>query len=532
MKKHFLGATALFVTLGVSAPAMAEFDLTILHTNDIHSRIEPITKYDSGCKEEDNEAGKCFGGIARVATAIKERRAAHENTILLDAGDQFQGSLFYSYYKGQAAAEFVNALGYDAMAVGNHEFDDGPDALRKFIDATDLPVLLANAEASKDEFLADQLISTTIIEVAGEKVGVIGVLAEDTDETSSPGENVKLTSTVESAKAEVAKLEAEGINKIILLSHVGISQDKVLAAEVSGVDVIVGGHSHTLLSNTQKRAKGPYPTWIDGPEGKPTPIVQAYAYGKFLGELKVKFDDDGNLLEAVGEPILLDASVAEDAAIKARVKELAVPLDEIRNAVIGSTSEAIDGSRSTCRAQECQMGNLIADAIFAATKDQGIEIVIQNGGGLRASIDAGDVTMGEVLTVLPFKNTLATFEMEGKYIKEALENGLSKLEEGAGRFPQVGGLKYSFDASKPAGERVVELTLKDGTAVEADKVYKVATNDYMRGGGDGYKIFAEKGMNAYDFGPGLEVVVADYLKAKGGAYTPYLDGRITDVTAK
>ncbi|KZL18966.1 Trifunctional nucleotide phosphoesterase protein YfkN precursor [Pseudovibrio axinellae] len=532
MKKHLLGATALFVTLGVSAPAMADFDLTILHTNDFHSRIEPINKYDSNCSAKDDAAGKCLGGTARLETAVQERRAAAENSILVDGGDQFQGSLFYTYYKGKAAAEFMNALRYDAMTVGNHEFDDGPEVLRGFMDAVEFPVLLANADVSKEAKLVDVLMPTTIVERGGEKIGLIGLTPDDTAELASPGKHVHFFDPVKAATTQVAKLQAEGVNKIVVLSHSGYNVDQEVAAAVDGIDVIVGGHTNTYLSNTSDRAEGPYPTWVTSPNGKKTAIVSAYAYGKFLGELNVKFDDNGDVIEATGEPIIMDAKIAENEQIKARIAELAGPLDEIRTEIVGATTAAVDGDRKSCRARECEMGVLVADAMLAAGKEHGVEIVITNGGGLRASIDAGEVTMGEALAVLPFQNTLATFELQGKFIKDALENGLSKIEEGGGRFPQVAGLKFAFDASKPAGERIVEVTLADGSAIDADKVYKLATNNYVRNGGDGYKVFATEGKNAYDFGPGLEFVLANYLKAHDGAYQPMLAGRITDATAK
>ncbi|WP_068088339.1 bifunctional metallophosphatase/5'-nucleotidase [Polycladidibacter stylochi] len=532
MKKILLNASALALSLGLAAPALADYDLTILHINDLHSRIEPINKYDSGCSDKNAAEGKCFGGIARLKTKLDERRAAlsseGKNFVTLDAGDQFQGSLFYTTYKGKAAVEFMNLLGFDAMAVGNHEFDDGPKGLADFIAGAKFPILSGNIDVNNEPLLKGKVPGTLILEKGGQKVGIISALAEDTDVTSSPGKGVRFIMAEDYLKGAVDALEAAGVNKIIALTHEGITRDKQIAASVSGIDVIVGGHSHTLLSNTQKRAKGPYPVLVKNPEGKDVPIVQAYAYGKFLGEIAVKWDDNGDVIQAAGEPILLDASVAEDKDVKARVAELAAPIQKLKEQVIGSAAATIDGSRNSCRSGECAMGNLVADAILEATKDQGIEIVIQNGGGLRASIDAGKVTMGEVLTVLPFQNTLATFEMKGAYIKEALENGASKLEEGAGRFAQVAGIKYSFDASKPAGERIVALTMADGSPIDEEKVYKVATNNYMRGGGDGYKVFAEHGENAYDYGPGLEMVLADYLKAHKD-YQPKLDGRVTAV---
>ena len=300
MFKPILASCAV---LAISASAAAaDYTLTILHTNDFHSRIEPINKYDSGCKPEDNAAGKCFGGSARLMTAIAQARQRSNNSVLFDGGDQFQGSLFYTYYKGKVAAEMMNRMGYDAMTVGNHEFDDGPEVLRGFMDAVQFPVLMSNADVSGEEVLATKILKSTVIERGGEKLGLIGLTPEDTDELSSPGPNVHFTDPVPAVQAEVDRLTAQGVNKIIVLSHSGYDVDKRVAAETRGVDVIVGGHSHTLLSNTSDRAKGPYPTMVNG-----VAIVQAYAYGKFLGELNVTFDDQGRLIEAVGEPLIMDA---------------------------------------------------------------------------------------------------------------------------------------------------------------------------------------------------------------------------------
>ena len=504
--------------------AQAEYSLTILHTNDFHARFEPISKYDSGCSAEDNEAGECFGGTARLVTAIAEARARSNNSILVDGGDQFQGTLFYTYYKGAVAAEFMNKLGYDAMTVGNHEFDDGPEVLRGFVDTVDFPILMSNADISGEPLLDGAIQKSVIIEQGGEKLGLIGLTPQDTDELASPGKNVIFTDPVGAVQGEVDKLTAEGVNKIIVLSHSGYGVDQKIAAETTGVDVIVGGHSNTLLSNSNDRAEGPYPTMVGN-----TAIVQAYAYGKFLGELNVTFDDEGNVTEATGEPLIMDAAVAEDGATKERIAELAVPLEEIRNKVVAEAAEAIDGDRANCRAVECQMGNLVADAMLARVADQGIQIAIANGGGLRASIDAGEVTMGEVLTVLPFQNTLSTFQAKGSTIVAALENGVSQVEEGAGRFAQVAGLKYTFDPAAEPGSRVSDVMVDAGddwAPIEADTVYGVVTNNYVRNGGDGYDMFATDGMNAYDFGPDLADVTAEYLAANA-PYTPYLDGRIT-----
>ncbi|MCK0149675.1 5'-nucleotidase/apyrase family protein [Marivita sp. S6314] len=513
--KLLTSAAALALSAGV---AQADYSLTILHTNDFHARFEPISKYDSGCSAEDNTAGECFGGSARLMTAISDAKARTNNHILVDGGDQFQGTLFYTYYKGKLAAEMMNQMGYTAMTVGNHEFDDGPEVLRGFVDSVEFPVLMSNADISGEPLLSDAIQKSVVIEQGGEKIGLIGLTPQDTDELASPGPNVIFTDPVEAVQGEVDRLTAEGVNKIVVLSHSGYNTDIRVAENTTGVDVIVGGHSNTLLGDME-RAVGPYPTMVGN-----TAIVQAYAYGKFLGELNVTFDDEGNLTEAVGAPIIMDAAVAEDAGVKARITEAAAPLEEIRNRVVASAAEAIEGDRSVCRAMECAMGNLVADAMLARVADQGVEVAIANSGGLRASIDAGDVTMGEVLTVLPFQNTLSTFQVTGAQLVEALENGVSQVEDGAGRFPQVAGMTFTADLTQEPGSRISDVMI-GGAAVEMDRVYGAVSNNYVRNGGDGYKMFRDA-MNAYDFGPDLADVTAEYL-AENAPYQPYTDGRIT-----
>ncbi|MFZ7091909.1 bifunctional metallophosphatase/5'-nucleotidase [Primorskyibacter sp. 2E233] len=510
------GAAALALMAG---QAYADYSLTILHTNDFHARFEPISKYDSGCGAEDNTEGKCFGGSARLQTAITEAKSRTNNYILVDGGDQFQGTLFYTYYKGKLAAEMMNQMGYDAMTVGNHEFDDGPEVLRGFIDSVDFPVLMSNADFSGEELLADTLLKSTIIERGGEKLGLIGLTPQDTDELASPGDNVIFTEPGHAVAEQVARLTDEGVNKIIVLSHSGLNVDKFVAETVPGIDVIVGGHDNSLLSNTIEGAKGPYPVMVGD-----TAIVQAYAYGKFLGELNVTFDDEGKVIEAMGEPILLDGSVAEEEGTKARITEAAAPLEEVRNKVVAEAAAAIEGNRDVCRAMECSMGNLVADAMLARVKDQGIDIAIANSGGLRASIDAGPVTMGEVLTVLPFQNTLSTFQVSGATVVEALENGVSQMEEGAGRFPQVAGMTFTVDPKAEPGSRISDVMV-GGAPIDLEETYGLVSNNYVRNGGDGYNMFRDAD-NAYDFGPDLADVTAEYIAAQG-PYEPYTDGRIT-----
>lgn len=192
--------SAAVLALG-SGMAQADYGLTILHTNDFHDRFEPISKSDSTCAAEDNAAGECFGGSARLVTALAEARARSNNAILVDGGDQFQGTLFYTYYKGKMTAEFMNKLGYDAMTVGNHEFDDGPEVLKGFVEAVKFPVLMSNADLSSEPLLKDKIAKSTVIERGGEKLGLIGLTPVDTDELASPGKNITFTDPGQAVQA-------------------------------------------------------------------------------------------------------------------------------------------------------------------------------------------------------------------------------------------------------------------------------------------------------------------------------------------
>ncbi|MBZ9723199.1 5'-nucleotidase C-terminal domain-containing protein [Mesorhizobium sp. CO1-1-11] len=537
MKKLAAIAALSASTLGLSAGAtFADYTLNILHINDWHSRIEGNNKYESTCSAEEETKGECIGGAGRLITAIAQERKKLEgqNVLLLSAGDNFQGSLFYTTYKGKVEGEFLNDMKFDAMALGNHEFDDGEAALAPFLDMIKFPVLGANVKANAQSKLGDRVKPSVVVEVGGQKIGIIGAATNDTPELASPGPNIKIEDDVKSITAEVEKLKGEGVNKIIAVTHIGYNRERDVIAKIPGIDIVVGGHSHTLLSNTDPKAAGPYPTMVDNPGGYKVPVVQAASYSKYLGEFKVVFDDNGVVKSASGDPIYLDKSITPDPAVLVRIKELGAPIEALKNKEVAETTDVIDGSRESCRAKECAMGNLVSDAILDRVKGQGVEIVISNGGGLRASIDKGTVTMGEVLTVLPFQNTLATFQISGKDLVAGLEGGLSQIEDGAGRFPQVAGLKYSFDRSvAPNAGRVKSVEVMENgawTPINPTKDYLVATNNYVRQGGDGYKVFAEKAKNAYDYGPGLEQVVADYLGAHR-PYTPKLDGRITEIAA-
>ena len=227
-------ATAGVLALSAGA-ASAEYTLTILHINDFHARFEPINGSDSTCGEKDAAENKCFGGIARLVTAVTDARSRTANSLLIDAGDQFQGSLFYNHYKGKVSAEFMNALGFEAMAVGNHEFDDGPPELAHFLEQIRFPMVMANADLSREPLLKGRIAKSVVVEKAGEKIGIIGLTPLDNPELASPGPNIIFTPPADAVQAEVDTLTAAGVNKIIVLSHSGYEVDKQIAAETEGL---------------------------------------------------------------------------------------------------------------------------------------------------------------------------------------------------------------------------------------------------------------------------------------------------------
>ena len=531
--RAILGSAALFALS--TAPGLTQTQLHILHFNDFHSRIEPINRFNSTCSAEDDAEGNCFGGAARMFTLINQMRdaitAEGDPVLVLSAGDSSQGSLFFTTYGGRAEAELNDRIGLDAMAVGNHEFDNGPEGLMVFAETAEYPLVAANLDVSGNSMLADRVVPYAILNAGDLRVGIVGAITNDTPEIASPGPTIVVNDALESVRASVAELQEQGISTIIALTHVGYVPEQQMAAQIPGLTAVVGGHSHTYLSASDPRRQGPYPTWVDNVDGSIVPVVQAGAYSRYLGHLVLELDEDGSLIYASGDTIEINAEVQPDAAVAAWVAGMAEPIQATRNLVVSEATASIEGDRSVCRQMECQMGNLVADAMLSRVAGQGISIAIQNGGGLRASIDDGTITLGEVLTVLPFQNTLATFELSGAGVIASLENGASRLEDGGGRFAQVSGLQYTVTSTADVGSRISDvMVMAEGgwVPIDPEATYGVVSNNFMRSGGDGYAIFRDDALNAYDYGPDLADVVAEYL-AENTPYVPYVDGRVTRV---
>ncbi|MFN8375671.1 MAG: 5'-nucleotidase C-terminal domain-containing protein [Anaerolineae bacterium] len=531
MSRRFL--LVLLVALFAMTTVYAQddtFSLTVLHTNDTHTWHEP---------QSDGN-----GGVARQAAVVNQIRAQVDNVLLVDGGDRFTGTLYQTQYHGQDNVQIMNLLGYNAMALGNHEFDYGEDTLLSFLQGLNFPAVAANIDFTAFPELDALVNATTILEVGGQQIGVVGLTTPETATISNASPDlVFLTDLAAVAQEAIDSLTAQGINKIILLTHTGIAEDLVLAPQLTGVDVYIGGHSHTLLSNAYSAGVREFPIVMEGADGNPILYAQAGEKNIYLGRLNVVFDADGVLTSWNGDTILLSQYITPDPTMQVLMDELSGPIEELRSTPIGAEAGVyLTGDRRVCRVEECNLGDLIADAMRAET---GAQIAITNGGGIRADIDEGEITVGEVFTVLPFGNTVATFELTGADVIAALENGVSTLrlnENGqvdrdgaAGRFPQVSGIRFSYDPTLEAGSRIVSVEVlgADGeyAAIDPAATYTLVSNDFMRRGGDSYSVFADNAINPYDFGRPLNDVVVDYLVANNPVATE-VEGRITVVNAE
>jgi 5'-nucleotidase len=514
--------------------AQAPIRLTVLHSNDVHSRHEPINRFGAACRAEEQEPGSCFGGSARLAAAILAERAAAQAegriALTLDAGDQFVGSLFYTHWRGEAERAVMNAIGYDAMAVGNHEFANGPPVLARFAAALDCPLLSANIDAAQEPALASLIHPFAVIARGGARIGVVGLTTSDTPRIASPGPRVRFADEAASLRTATQAARAAGAEVVLALTHVGLDPDRHLAAAIPGLSAVIGGHSHTLLSNRAAAAAGRYPLPVEGASGFTVPVVQAGANNRYLGRLDLDLDRSGRVLAASGDARELGFADPRHPGVEALVARLAEPLVALRARVVGTFAEA--ASNAECRRAECALGSMVAEAMLEAGRAAGATIALQNGGGLRAGLPAGPVTWGDVLTVLPFSNTLATLKLAGADVRAALENGLSAVEQVAGRFPQVAGLRFTWRADAPAGQRLVSVSVRQpdgGYAPLADaRLYGVVTNSFLRQGGDAYTVLRERAVDAYDSGPNLEEVFADWL-ARRSPVRPATDQRIARV---
>ncbi|CAG9797883.1 unnamed protein product [Chironomus riparius] len=524
-----LTLTCIFISIKCFCVAEDLFPLTIIHMNDMHARFEETNLLANICKENE----KCIGGFARVVTKVKELRAKSPNPIFLNAGDNFQGTYWYNTYKWNVTQYFLNLEPADAMTIGNHEFDDGISGLVPFLERIKIPVVSCNINATLEPKFAEKFNNSIILERSGRKIGIVGV----TTTVPSGWGRAKVLPEVEYVRKEVDKLVEQGIKIIIVLSHAGLDFDREIAKHGGPIDLIVGGHTHSFLFSGKPvgpdKPVGEYPTIETQENGRHVLIVQASAFNKYLGNIQLFFDEDGEVKRYEGAPIFLSHEVPQDPMILEELKPWKATLDAIFKKPVGCVKHEHD---SFCFERECGMGNLITDSMrwaFHNNKSEGewtgSPIALALSGSVRAALSPGEVMLGDLFATTPFGNKLVSIELPGSAIRKALEFSVSKSTM---RVLQVSGVKVVFDLSRKPFERIVNLEVlcqkceaPQYEAVDDEKQYRVVLSDYTANGGDNFTMFTNDARNRINGPLDIDVLVA-YVRCKTPIEAPPLTKRI------
>ena len=461
-----LALVVVFVLLSqVSLSAQQKPDctvrVTLLQVNDVY-QFAPV---DLGAR----------GGLARVLTLRKEIEKQSPNTLFLLSGDTISPSVESITYKGAQMIDAWNTAGLDYSTFGNHEFDFGPDVLRERMKESKFKWIVANVIDKKTGKPFGDAPAYVIREFDGVKVGIFGLTLEETKITSRPGPDVEFLNPCETARKMVTEIHARGVKTVVALTHLSMSEDKEVA-RCSGVDVIIGGHEHTLLESTSGGA----------------PIFKMTADARELGQIDLNISKSTGAVESIDWKVIpVTDKIKDDPQFIGINRKYGSLLKELSQ-VVGRSAVELDARSAVGRTQETNVGNFIADSFRTAT---GADVGLMNGGSIRADeiISPGPLTKRDVLSILPFKNRVIKLELTGAMLRAALEHGVARSAEDKepGRFPQVSGVRFTFDARRPAGSRIVDLTV-NGKSLDEKKNYTLATSDYVGiDGGDGYSVFKE-----------------------------------------
>ncbi|XP_040564244.1 snake venom 5'-nucleotidase [Lepeophtheirus salmonis] len=473
--------SSLSVSRSSSENETSNVSFDILHVNDIHAHFDQLNAINSRCRTESE---KCYGGFPRLFESVKSLRDSLNKSLLLNAGDYYEGTMWYTIFKYEPVIEFSNLLNYTAASIGNHEFDDGLEGLKPFIEGANFPILACNIRYKGLESLQ---FKKSIVDISlGVKIGIIGYVTTETaySTNSSIPKLLEFLDEVPAIREEAKKLIKEGVKIIIALGHSGYEKDLEIAKKVEEVDLVVGGHSHSFLypkgetPPLNDHIVGDYPTYVSQSSGKVVPVVQAYCYSKYLGQLKVNFDGNGELLKPVkGSGIskavvqLLDGK--EDPYIENVMKPYKDKLAQYYK-TIGSTNVVLARGRM----KESNLGDLVADSMVHALKKPDA-IAFINDDGIRSIIDKGSITGEDVLSVAPFGNTLDLITINGSSIRTVLENVASKWGNGTyATFLEISsGLKLVYSIKDDnVGQRIVSAKHKCSATNWCDLVDK---NDYQ-----------------------------------------------------
>lgn len=504
MQAACLLAFFVFISFVPAALGSGEVqEIILLHTNDLHGQLLPFS-----------DAGETRGGLARLASVVRTYRDAYPNQVIwLDAGDTWHGLNLANFSLGQSVVDILNTAGLDVMVLGNHEFNYTPESILDRVSQATFTVLAGNVVvAETGETL---LPATTVVQVGDIAIGILGLVSPDTVFLAHPHNvaGLEFHEPIDVAQSLATQL-ANDADIIVALTHIGLEYDRLLAEAVPEIDIIVSGHSHTQLDQ---------PEVVAG-----TPIVQAFEWGKYLGVLHLFVDTEG-IVDYDGYLIPITADIPEEPTVAAAIAEWQAHFAAQLNTVVGEASADLDAE--AVRVQESSLGNLVAD-IFREHADADLAFI--NSGAIRHSIPAGPITLGTVYEVHPFDNTLVGLELTGEQILAALENSVLYYPYASGRFLQVSGLSYTFDPSRPPGERIVSVRIHptaehpDGEPLRLDQVYRVALSDFIAMGGDDYTMFANSPVffgSLTEGGSYLRDIVVNYIEVHSPIKSE-IEGRI------
>ncbi|KAK4460450.1 Metallo-dependent phosphatase-like protein [Cladorrhinum samala] len=512
------------------------YNISFYHINDVHAHLDEFSSSGTDCTRPERG---CFGGYARVKTVLQETRPSHPDSLLLNVGDEFQGTMFFSYYGGEKIAETLNDIGFDAMTLGNHEFDRGDDHLGEFLNNLTFPIVSANI-ISTHPMLNKTIKPFHIFEQY--ELAVIGVTTETTPGISSPGEGTTFTDAVAAVQNTIDHIRATtSIKRIAAITHIGYDEDQRLAKETSGLHLIMGGHSHTPLGDFAG-AVGPYPTIVDNKDGDEVFIVTAYRWGEYLGYIDVTYDAQGKILAYHGAPIHLTNTTTQEPELQAEIDAWRKPFEEYAAEEVGYTN--VELVQSTCQLGECLLGDFMADAMLEYRNNASgpgsapADFALINAGGIRATIDVGPITRGEVLTAFPFGNSIVEVNVSGEQLWSALSGVFTKTNPANSKpvtsFLQVSkGIVIEYNPSGATngtggggglGE-LVAVTI-GGKPLDKAKEYKMVTLDFIAGGGDNIFYPTFGGLITLDT---QDQVLVQYIQAKSPVDYK-LDGRIKTIS--
>lgn len=465
-----------------TAVAKDIFNLKVLHTNDLHAHLLPFNTDGENCSYES-----CLGGFARIKTFIERKRKEDSELLLLDAGDRFSGTIFYSLNKGKDIAFLMDKMNYDAMALGNHDFDDDLAELVKFKRSVKAPLIASNVQFPDDSELQSTVLQALTIQKKGRQIGILSILTPETKEACENADKITFLDEKKIIKKHIQKLKEKDINIIILLNHNGIEEDIKLAKEIPDIDLIISAHSHTLLSNKTK-AKGPYPLVVKNALGQVSLIVSAGIGGQHIGEINLTFNKNGEITSFNGDTIPMDASIQADkeaadyiAVTEQRIKEIAhQPIRQLEQEI------PLTGKEVFC-SESCYMGEILTNALLQAaqTENKDVHISLLNAGAIRSAIPKGEITLKHIAQTYPFNSNAVIVELNGEDLKKYINHGLKKYQDNdrTNAFLQAGGLNYQFS---PKTKQLISVNLKNGEALINDKTYLIAIPSFLGKGGDGF----------------------------------------------